>query len=137
MFFSELIFNLYFSDDKRLRKASAWYFVAYKAGTTLSFGWIMNRLMCDIIKQKKIDQEEHQALKCIGKAICNHGLHMIIKNLASSYNIVTEDNRNFSDTEKLGYEFLEIIDQCNESLNAQEFADKFLIFLHKVALNIL
>jgi hypothetical protein len=93
--------------------------------------------MCDIIKQKKIDQEEHQALKCIGKAICNYGFEMCIKSLASIFNIVNEDNGNFSDTEKLGYQFLEIIDQCNESLNDQQFANKFLIFLHKVALNIL
>ncbi|CAF1214667.1 unnamed protein product [Rotaria sordida] len=55
-------------DTAQLRKASAWYYIAYKSGTILSFGWIMNRLMSDIIKQKQIPQEEHQALKRIGYA---------------------------------------------------------------------
>ncbi|CAF4655048.1 unnamed protein product [Rotaria sp. Silwood1] len=50
---------------EQLRKTSAYYYVAYTKGTILSFGWIMNRLMSDIIKQKQIVQEEHQALKHI------------------------------------------------------------------------
>jgi len=97
----------------------------------------MNRLMSDIIKQKQLPQEEHQAWKSIGKAICNHGFEIYIRNVASSNNLENEEYKNYSDTERLGCQFLKIIDQCNESTNEQEFAHKFLIFLHKVALNIL
>jgi hypothetical protein len=122
---------------EQLRKASAWYYVAYKAGTILSFGWIMDRLMSDIIKRKGLPQEEHQAWKRIGKAIRNHGFEICIRNVASSYNLEIEEYEDFSDTEKLGWKFLKIIDKCNESTNEQQFADKFLIFLHKIALNIL
>ncbi len=122
---------------ERLRKASAWYYVAYKAGTFLSFGWIMDRLMSDIIKERQLPQEEHQALKRIGKAICNHDFEKFIKKLANICNIQNGEDENLSDTERLGSHFLKIIEECSDSTNLQDCAHKFLIFLHEVALDIL
>ncbi|CAF3949624.1 unnamed protein product [Rotaria sp. Silwood2] len=120
-----------------LRKTSAWYHVAYEKGTILSFGWIMNRLMSDIIKQKQIVQEEHQALKRIGNAICMHDHEIHIREIARLSNMENEEyDVNVSDTERLGSLFLKLIEQFNQSMNEQEFAHRFLIFLHKVALNI-
>ena len=73
--------------------------------------------MSDIIKQKQLPQEEHQALKRIGKAICNHDFEIFIRKLASICNIENEEDENFSDTERLGCQFLKIIEECNESTN--------------------
>jgi len=97
----------------------------------------MDRLMSDIIRQKQLPQEEHQAWKRIGKAICNNVFDINIRNLVSLYDSENEEYENFSDTERLGCKFLRIIDRRNESTNDQEFAHQLLIILHKVALNIL
>ena len=64
--------------------------MAYKAGATLSFGWIMNRLMSDIIAEKQIRQEEHLALKQIGTAIGRHYCEIFISNAALAYNLKTD-----------------------------------------------
>ncbi|CAF3918308.1 unnamed protein product, partial [Rotaria sp. Silwood1] len=55
------------SCEEQKMKASAWYYVAYQAGTILSFAWIMTELMCDIIQDQNIVQEDDQALKRIGE----------------------------------------------------------------------
>jgi hypothetical protein len=93
--------------------------------------------MSDIVRQKQLTQEEHPAWKRIGKAIRNHRFEMRIRNLASLHNLEDKEYENSSDTERLGCQFLKIIDKCNEYPNEQEFVDKFLIFLHKVALDVL
>ena len=123
-----------FSYTERLRKASAWYFTAYNAGAILSFGWIMNYLMCDISKNKQLPQEEHQALKHIGKAIRDTGFEIWTRNTALSYQLKIEESGNFSDLEKLGWQFLTLIDRFNETPLGQSHANEFLIFLHRVAL---
>ena len=120
-----------------MRKASAWYFTAYQAGAILSFGWIMNRLMSDIIKLKQLPQEEHQAWKRIGKAVEKYGFAMPIRNTVSLEQLKNGELENISDVEKLGWQLLNLIDQWNETSQGQEFANHLLIFLHNVALNIL
>ncbi len=97
----------------------------------------MNRFMSDIVERKSILQVEHQAWERIGKAIRNDGCEMWIRHVGSLHNLDGEEYENCSDIERLGGQFLKIIDECNESPNHQEFADKFLVFLHKVALDIL
>jgi hypothetical protein len=96
----------------------------------------MNRLMSDIIEQKQLNHEEHQALKHIGKVIHNCGYEMVVRNFASR-NIVNEEYENSSEMEKLGSQFLAMIDRCNESANEQKIAHALLIILHKIALDIL
>jgi len=93
--------------------------------------------MSDIVKQKKLPQEEHQALKRIGKAICDHGCAISIRQLAVEYNVGNGEFENSYEIERLGWQFLKIIDKCNESTNEQKCAHKFLIFLHRIALNVL
>ncbi len=88
------------------------------------------------MKRKQLPQEEHQALKRIGKAICDHGFAMSIRRLAVEYNVGNGEFENSSDTERLGGQFLKIIDQCNESTNEQSIAHQFLIWLHIIALNV-
>jgi hypothetical protein len=97
----------------------------------------MDRLMSDIIKQKRLPQEEHQALKCIGKAICNAGLGRTIKELVSQFDMQNEVHENFPETEKLGSDFLKVIDGYNNSITNQTVTQYFLIVLHKVALDVL
>jgi hypothetical protein len=83
--------------------------------------------MIDIIKQKQLPQEEHQAWKRIGRALCNMDL----------YNLEDEEDQNFSNTKKLGCRFLKLIDEWNEYADKQELVHQFLSILHKIALNIL
>jgi hypothetical protein len=123
------------SYERQRCKASAWYYVAYQAGTILSFGWIMNRLMCDIIRQKKMPQEDHQAWRSIGTAIHNGGFQSIIRNLATSFNLSSEEYRSLPETEKLGCQFLRVIERLNEVAQCQKLADEYLAFLHRVALH--
>lgn len=128
--------ELYNYNDK-LRKASAWYYVAYKAGSILSFGWIMNRLMADIIALKQLPQKDHQALKRIGQSIVKSNFAHTIQHLAILFNIRTDEYEALSNIEILGSQFLEITKFFNESAREQNSANKFLIFLHRIALNIL
>ena len=121
---------------EKLCKASAWYFTAYKAGAFLSFGWILNHLMCDISQRNPIRQEEHQAWTRIGEAICNTGFQLAISNTAAAYELQSNKPENSSDVEILGWQFLTLIDKCNETAERQKYADNFLMFLHQIALNI-
>ena len=120
----------------RLCKASAYYYVAYSAGVILSFGWIMDRLMCVIIEKKSIVPEEHQALQRIGKAICSRDdLKEIIEKMYSSLTRITEEFENVCENERLGDKFLKVIDKYNELPDRQNVADQLLIILHDIALN--
>ncbi len=130
-----MISIFYFSYTNQLRKASAYYYVAYSAGVILSFGWIMDRLMYVIIEKKSIVPEEHQALQRIGKAICSRGLKEYTENLYSSLRRITEEFENIYETERLGDQFLKSIDKCNELPDRQNVADQLLIILHDIALN--
>ncbi|CAF2053186.1 unnamed protein product [Rotaria magnacalcarata] len=130
-----------FDDDQlnyreKLRKTSAWYYVAYKAGTILSFGWIMDRFMSEILKAKNKVQEEHQALIRIGEAIRLRGLENGIKKLADLFRVENAEQENQSETAKLGFQFLEIIEKCSQSVDKQTLAHNLLAILHEVALNI-
>ncbi|CAF5179895.1 unnamed protein product [Rotaria magnacalcarata] len=130
-----------FDDDQlnygeKLRKTSAWYYVAYKAGTILSFGWIMDRFMSEILKAKNKVQEEHQALIRIGEAIRLRGLENGIKKLADLFRMENAEQENQSETAKLGFQFLEIIEKCSQSVDKQTLAHNLLAILHEVALNI-
>jgi hypothetical protein len=97
----------------------------------------MDRLMSDIIKHKQLPQEEHQALKRIGKAICDVGFEKNIRQLVSQLDIQNEVYENFSETEKLGSVFLKIIDRYSDSIDNQTVTQSLLIFLHRVALDVL
>jgi hypothetical protein len=97
----------------------------------------MNRLMSDIIKRKQLPQEEHQALKRIGKAICDHGCAISIRQLAIEYNVGNGEFENSYEIERLGWQLLKIIDKFNESTNELQSAHTFLMFLHRIALNVL
>ncbi|UJR36496.1 hypothetical protein I4U23_029217 [Adineta vaga] len=127
----------YLSYPEQLNKASAWYYVAYKAGTLLSFGWIMNRLMSDIIKYKQIRQEDHQAWKRIGQAIHTQDFADLIKQLPRGFSFDNEECEDLSEMEILGWQFLKIIELANNHDRTQEEAHKFLVFLHRIALNII
>jgi hypothetical protein len=96
----------------------------------------MDRLMSNIIRQKQLPQEEHQALQRIGKEICSRGLDRTIKLLFSSFWRVTEEHLNVSETEILGRQFLEAIELYSSVSSAQEHAHMFLVLLHEIALNI-
>ncbi|CAF1475388.1 unnamed protein product [Adineta steineri] len=118
----------------QLRKASACYYVAYKAGTILSFGWIMDRLMSAIMKRKQIPREEHQALKSIGTALYNQGLSTQIREQVSKWQIDDANWMNYSETEVLGDQFLKIIEQCSRTHEGVELANEYLRILHKIAI---
>ncbi|CAF3551139.1 unnamed protein product [Adineta steineri] len=120
---------------KKLQKASAWYYVAYKAGTILSFGWIMDQLMSDIMERRQIPREEHQALKSIGTALYNQGFSTQIREQVSKWQIDDANWMNYSETEILGDQFLKIIEQCNERYGELELANILLRMLHMIALN--
>ena len=96
----------------------------------------MNRLMSDIIKAKRLSQEEHQALKRIGEAICSCGLDMTMRKMASRFNRVNEDGAKVSETEALGRQFLDVIELYSSVSGGQTCAHLFLILLHQIALNI-
>ena len=97
----------------------------------------MNYLMCDISKNKQLPQEEHQAWKRIGKAIRDARSEEAIRRAAVLFRLEIEEPGNFCDVEKLGWQFLTLIDKCNETALGQNHANKFLIFLHRVALQTL
>ncbi|CAF1301596.1 unnamed protein product [Adineta steineri] len=118
----------------QLRKASACYYVAYKAGTILSFGWIMDRLMSAIMKRKQILREEHQAWKSIGSALYNQQLDTQIKELASELQIEDTDLAGSSKTEILGHQFLKIIERYNQTDTALESTNILLRMLHTIAI---
>lgn len=118
-----------------MRKASAWYYVAYKAGTILSFGWVMDHFMSDIVKRKQLIQQDHEALKIIGEAICKRGWKNLVEDLVLLWNIDEKDYNNMSETEKLGSQFLNIIEIRNQSEPAQKWIHEWLTFLQNVALN--
>lgn len=122
---------------EKLRKASAWYVTAYRAGTILSFGWIMNYLMCDIRKMNQSPQEEHQAWKRIGQAMRAANLEETIRKAAFVYQLQVEEPENVCNLQKLGWQFLTLIDKFNETALVQNRAHKFLMFLHRVALQTL
>ncbi|CAM4866237.1 unnamed protein product [Rotaria socialis] len=121
---------------EKLSKTSAWYYVAYKAGTILSFGWIMDRFMSVILAAKKIVQEEHQALMRIGEAICAVGLENDIKKLADLCQVENAEHENQSETAKLGFQVLEIIEKLSQSVDRQPTAHLLLTILHEAALKI-
>jgi hypothetical protein len=128
----------HFSHEDRLRKASAWYYVAYKAGVLLSFGWIMDQLMSDIIEQKSIFHEEYETWECIGKAMRrNREIEMEIEHMEFFRDLNDEEFENCSDLQRLGGQLLKMIGQFNECPSRQAFANKYLLFLHKVALGTL
>jgi hypothetical protein len=128
----------HFSYKNRLRKASAWYYVAYKAGVLLSFGWIMDQLMSDIIEQKSILHGEHETWERIGKSMRKDPkIEMELRDMGLLRNLNDEEFENCSDVERLGGQLLKIIDRFNECPSQQAYADKYLLFLHKVALGIL
>ncbi len=96
----------------------------------------MNRFMSDIIRSKRLSQEEHQALKRIGETICNCGLDMTIRKMASGFSRVNEDHANVSETEALGRQFLDVIELYSSVSAGQGRAHKLLVLLHEIALNI-
>lgn len=97
----------------------------------------MNYLMCDIMKSKQLPQEEHQAWKRIGKAIRDTGFEEAIGSTALLSRLLIEEPANFCDVEKLGWQFLTLIDRFNETPLGQSHANEYLMFLHRVALQIL
>jgi hypothetical protein len=96
----------------------------------------MNWLMSDIIRSKRLSQEEHQALKRIGKTICSCGFDMIIRKMASGFSRENEDHANVSETEALGRQFLDLIELYSSLSVGQGRAHMFLVLLHEIALNI-
>ncbi|CAF1222986.1 unnamed protein product [Adineta ricciae] len=123
------------SHPEKLSKASAWYRVAYEEGTFLSFAWIMDGLMSDIVQYQQIPQEDHQAWKQIGQKVASLGYGDAINQCDLPKNISTEECAGLSKMEQIGCKFLKVIDGVNSHGNAPQFVHDLLIALHEIALD--
>lgn len=97
----------------------------------------MSRLMCDINSGNRDNQEDHKALKSIGGAVQRHGFAEVINQLAQQYLLVVDETGDRCESVKVGERFLKIIGETSASDNEQQYAHRFLTYLHRIALNII
>ena len=97
----------------------------------------MSRLMSDINNGNRDDTEDNKALKSIGEAVQRYGFADVINQLAQQYLLTVDETDKRRESVKLGDKFLKIIGETSASDNEQLYAHRFLIYLHRIALNIL
>jgi hypothetical protein len=128
-------YSILFSVEKQKKKASAWYYAAYRAGTKLSFAWIMKDLMCAIPKTPPIVQKDQLIFELFGQSLYEQGFDVKVKQLVDRYHLTNKKEKDGSEMIRLAKQFINIIELPNQSETDQESIHRFLITLHRIILD--
>ena len=130
-FFSLTVFSSSF--DEKVQKASAYYVVAYRNQSFLSFAWLNMSFLSSLAERhRSSNRQEKHVLKRIGEALIKENHDELLRKAV----VLEENKEKQSDEVTLGEQFLDLIETGNKSADQQDNVHVFLTFLHRVALGI-